>query len=214
MKFNPLQHPGSEYRRVICDVCGRKLYAKDVVQIKDRWNYQNNLVVCREDADRVNDQVKPITTHEKPVSDPDNIRIELDPTFVTVNTDSRAPGIPYNIRGYIDSLTGYLNLVWNAPDDPGTSGILYFTLRRADPQLGTYTTLGNTTDGSPYYADSSATISTAYTYIISATNSYGTGSYSTPFYWPTQQVNSDINYLVVSQDDTEITMGDGTYITL
>jgi len=53
------KYPGNERYFVLCDLCGKKFRKRDTVQIQDRFNLLNKLVVCHKDAERTNEQARP-----------------------------------------------------------------------------------------------------------------------------------------------------------
>lgn len=204
---------GGQYRKVVCDVCGKEVRQKDAVLIQDKWNKLNSMVVCRQDVEKVNDQIRPIIVRERIVDNIKTIRPVMPEQYVTVDTDTRLPGVPTNVRYSIDSLSGNLYILWDAPEDGGSSGIIGYSVKRAEPQLSTYSIIeSNTNTNSTYYIDGSADLNSDYSYIIAAINSAGTGIYSEPGFYPTRLLDSSIVYIVSSQDELIITAGDGSYI--
>lgn len=60
------RYPGDGYYYVICDICGRKVRYKDTMLIKDKYNFQNGLVVCLRDVDKTNPQAYLRARKERP----------------------------------------------------------------------------------------------------------------------------------------------------
>lgn len=78
-------YPGNGYYYVICDVCGKKTRFKDTVLIRDKYNYQNGLLVCKKDADKTNPQSYLRAKKERP--NPKSTRGEGPDVFIsTPNT--------------------------------------------------------------------------------------------------------------------------------
>lgn len=213
LKFNIGHHPGREYVKVICDVCGGLFYQKDTIKITDKYNYQYGLVVCKADADERNDQVLPNNHVDKPISQPDLLRPEQTDQFAANELDDRVPGPPRLPFAQVNPINETIDLFWQGPEDVGSSNIIGYMIMRATPQLSVYETIeSNTGTEYTYYQDLTAAVSSEYSYKIAAINSYGTGAYSPEFFWPTQRVLwSDINYLVVSQDSSVLVTSDTLY---
>lgn len=56
MRFSSLKYPGDGYYYILCDVCGGKVRLKDAIQVKDKYNFLNGLLVCKEDYEKTNPQ--------------------------------------------------------------------------------------------------------------------------------------------------------------
>ncbi len=80
-------YPGNGYYYVICAVCGIKIRAKDTVLVKDKYNFQNNMVVCKKDADETNPQSYLKTRPERQIDNPDYIRSEGPDNFIENQND-------------------------------------------------------------------------------------------------------------------------------
>lgn len=200
-------------RWVICDVCGFKYHAKDVIKINDRYNRHFGLVVCKNDADPTNQQDVPYKYKETIVSDIHKIRPRPDLQFVVNPNDNRLPSAPSNGFARPSTLSNTIDLFWDGPSDSGSSGIITYTIKRASPQLGIETTLISS-NNSTYYNDTAADSSGVYSYTLAATNGFGTGPYSAPFFYPSQQVQSDIIYIGVNNGTSVLATSDGTFIVL
>ncbi len=198
-------------RWVICDICGFKFHSKDTVKVTDKYNRHYGLVVCKNDVDKTNAQDRPFTFRETIVTSTDKIRPRQEATYLLNEYDDRLPGAPTNGQAMVDPIANYINLYWDAPLDNGSSAIIGYTVKRATPQLSTHTTIVAQTDSSAaYYQDVTGDVSTFYSYQVAAINTFGTGDYSVPFYWPKLNVLwEDINYLTVSQDGTVLTTSSG-----
>lgn len=211
-KFNPLKHPGSGYVKVICDVCGSEFYRKDTVIIKDKWNTQNNLVVCKADRDRTNAQNIPYKVKEKIVTDPQHLRPPAPYKYATFAYDDRAPTAPMNVRIVPSPFGLGLILTWDGPTDPGSSGLINYTIQRSDLQSGTYEALASTIGPGLFYIDEDAVLDSSYSYIVAATNGAGTGPFSEPGYYPVKSEQPDMAFLVCSQDGAFLLTGDNANI--
>lgn len=210
LKFNINNPPGRDYVKVICDVCGGLFYQKDTIKITDKYNYQFGLVVCRKDADERNDQVLPNNHKDKPISQPDKLRVERTDSFATNDADDRVPGPPRVPFAQVNPINDTIDLFWQGPEDTGSSSIIGYKVERADPQLGPYTlVISNTGTSYTYYQDLTANVSTDYSYRIAAINSFGVGSYSAEFFWPRNNITiTDIEY-IVDGDGNVVTGSDG-----
>ena len=82
------RHPGDGYHYVICDVCGKKLRAKDATLITDKFNLLYQLLVCEDDVEETNPQQYIKSIKEKQISDPKYIRSEPTDTFGTISSPS------------------------------------------------------------------------------------------------------------------------------
>ena len=209
------QHPGSGYEYVLCDICGGKFRRKDTVYVQERYNYQNGLVVCKDDVDLINEQSLPNTKHDRPIPHPHTLRPEGEDTFAVNENDDRVPGAPRNVSAVASTIDSSIELFWEGPFDAGSSGITGYLIKIADPQLSVYTTLeANTNSCSPYYDDTVSAVSGEYSYTVAAINSFGTGPDSEPAFYPALNVERSVNYLLVSQDDSFLTTGDDLNIIL
>lgn len=206
-------HPGSGSVYVICDICGRKVHRKDTVLVRDRYNFQNNMVVCFRDVDKVNQQSLPIRIRERLVSDPKTLRPPSPDVSVAVENDDRAPSAPLNLQARASALGTDVELVWTGPADTGSSPILGYVIARARPQFAHHFVI-DSDSGSPatYYKDLTADYTLEYSYKIAAFNSFGTGPYSEIACYPTQRDNNDYGYILA---ETYVTIlaenGEGIY---
>lgn len=213
LKYN--SHPGSGYMKVVCDVCGGEFLRKDVALVKDKYNFQNGLVVCFADLDSINEQVLPNRHTEAPVPSPELIRPVHDLEYATNDNDDRVPSAPRNGIAYPSTIDSTIFISWDGPFDTGSSDITGYLITRADPQASYQATIeANTGSSATFYEDTTGLVATDYTYTVAAINSYGTGAASPLIYYPTVLVDTSVNYLVLSQDSSVLTTGDGTYIIL
>ncbi len=197
LKYPIGTHPGREYVKVICDVCGGLFHQKDTVKVTNRFNFQNGLIVCFKDLDEINEQVLPNNHIDKPISSPDLLRPEHTDVFAPYELDDRLPSAPKQPYTRVNPIDDYVDLYWLGPDDAGSSSVIGYKIARATPQLGPYDIVTlNTNDITTYYTDTTADVDAEYSYKIAAINSFGTGPYSEEFFWPTNtSLWGDINYL-------------------
>ena len=209
------KYPGNGYVYVICDVCGGKFHQKDTVLIKDSWNLQNNLVVCRKDVDKANAQLRPSTTYEKPVPYPEKLRPPQKDQYVSNSIAAQLPSAPQQLTATINPLNGYIDLNWLGPEDSGSGYIIGYQITRAEPQYAYQFTLNSNTNTSlTFYEDITSDITHFYTYQVAAINGYGVGAVSNLALFPSQNVSSTINYLTVSQTNFVLTTSSGIPIRL
>lgn len=209
LKFPIGKHPGREFVKVICDICGGLFYQKDTIRINDKYNLQHGLLVCKKDADQINEQVLPNNHFEHPISQPELLRPEHSDQFAVNALDDRLPGPPRLPFTAPNPINDNIDLYWQGPEDPGSSGIIGYKIERASPQLAYYYTIeDNTNEGATYYTDLTADVTQEYSYRISAINSFGTGSPSIDFFWPKNNLLFfDIQYLVISPNNENLLIG-------
>ncbi len=193
---------GDPYVRVICSVCQGKYYRKDTVLVRDKYSYQNGLIVCKWDLDKINAQSYPNRDlKDLPPSNPKHLTGPCVITYADVVIDDRAPSAPYNPYALpavnVDEDNIGVELYWEAPLNQGSSDIIGYLIERADPQLGVYEVItSNSQSSTPYYNDTTANTATFYSYRIKAINSYGSSPYSVEFFYPVKNVPwDDIEYI-------------------
>ena len=94
-KTKPLQnyrYPGDGYYYVLCDVCGKKLRARDAVYINDKYNLLSKLLVCKNDADKTNPQSYLRAFKDTQIDNPRLIRSEGEDQFVFISDASEIEG--------------------------------------------------------------------------------------------------------------------------
>ena len=174
----------------LCDICGRKIRAYEATLIQEKYNPQNNLVVCPYDLDESNSLVYYKSRPEQNRIDPRITRSEGTDTFIHLITISeieggddtsaptgRTPGVPRELiilGGAADKVTLY----WQGPLDSGSSAISGYLIERESPVGGGFATVTTTTIPATYYEDTSVSASTQYNYRVSSVNAYATGSIS------------------------------------
>ena len=196
--FNPQKAPGDQYRHAICDVCGEKIWVKDGIAVQDKYNRQNGLFVCKRDADKINGQDIPYWVVEKPVDDPRTVRVRPTDLFAVNSASNRLPSAPQQLQATIESLSGQILLTWQGPVDTGSDGILGYSITRANPQLSTPIVISsNTNSPNTTYLDN-ADPKGFYEYNVAAVSSIGTGPYSASYFYPYENVNTNIAYLTAN----------------
>ncbi len=201
--FPPLGYPGNGYYYVICDVCGKKVRFKDTVQIKDKYNYQNGLLVCRADADKTNPQAalrarkerrNPIITRGEPANQFVTTDQDYPYTYHYTDADDAnahmavlwseepyfemeseyEPSRPMYLQELEVTATTFAFL-WIGPQCSVSLTISGYQIERATGS-GDYVIIKeNTSSGAGYYVDTGLTSGTTYTYRVSAINAAGVG---------------------------------------
>lgn len=211
-------YPGIEQRIIICDICGFKLRLKDVVRVQDRYNPQNQMIVCHKDLDKLNPQFIPFKLpREVLLSDPIMVRPESEHlNYVPMPLSDRLPGAPRFITITLDPLENLLYLTWQGPIDPGSSPVLGYIVKRADPMYAVLHIIEQNTDNpAAYFLDPTADPEGTYNYQIAAISTIGVGAYSDMAYWPYEgAVDPNIDYLITSDTEETITTGAGEAIIL
>lgn len=208
-------YPGIDHRLIICDVCGFKFRVKDVTKVVDRYNPQNNMIVCHEDLDKLNPQFIPFKLPlEKLLTNPSMVRPEAEQLNYASNPlADQLPSAPRNLVANLDPLNNQIYLTWDGPLNVGSSPLLGYIITRAEPQQAYYFTIeSNTNSPAAYYLDTSADVNSEYTYKIAAISNLGTGSYSNIAFWPIEVTAH--NYLITSDTLQTITTGSGAAIYL
>jgi len=181
-------YPGDGYYYVLCDVCGKKMRAKDAIKINDRFNYLNGLVVCQEDADETNPQNYIKARRERVIDDPGMIRSEAEDNFVFISDvdeieggDSSdptgtSPGVPRYLT-VINVTDSEITLQWLGPELPGSGAISGYKIERESPVGGGFSDLVvDTGSVALCYTDASVASGTQYNYRVSAISRIGTGN--------------------------------------
>jgi hypothetical protein len=208
--ISKVKHPGSDYVYVICDVCGRKVRRKYTQLVRDKWNFQNRLVVCRWDLDKINPQVIPYKHKERLVTSPETLRSEPSDRYITPDTDNRVPGVPQKLEARASTLGSTVELFWRGPVDVGTSQITGYLIERQEPQGAVWTVLiSDSGSGNTYYNDTSASVSAEYTYRVAAINGAGTGSYSNEADYPRKIAEDNYIYLGINGGATSLRTSQG-----
>jgi len=215
LRFPTGKHPGSGYVYVLCDICGAKVRRNDTIVVRDKYNSQNNMVVCKRDVDKTNPQAIPYKRKEKLIDTTRGIRSQPSNTFADITNDNRVPSAPRNLAATGDFSGSYVMLTWEGPLDPGTSSIVGYVVERLD-------SAGNATaftisGSSPFYVDTSSSTSDVYKYRIAAVSTAGQGAYSNDAYFPNQALYGTGFpggvYIQLSQEARFILTSDGQYIT-
>ena len=204
VKLSKLTFPGDGYMYVICDICGRKVRQKDTVVIRDRYNLQNNLVVCKEDADKPNPQLRPFYVRERQLPNPKYVRGDVADQYLSY-TSTQVPSAPRLLNVTNEALSQQIMLTWQGPDNCGDSQIIGYRVTRAQPQLSTqFIVISDTLSYDTFCFDTTGIIGTYYTYQVAAINAAGVGPYSSIFYYPSQIIDDTVEYIIT--DDTLYTL--------
>lgn len=171
-------YPGDGYHYVQCDICGKKMRAKDAQIISDKFSDKANLLVCGDDFDKTNPQQYIRAFRERQISHPKYIRSEGADSFQVNANDDRAPSAPRYLTT-IGATASTAELQWLGPEDVGSSSISGYKIERESPVGGGFSTIvSNTSTVSTYYEDTGLSSSTQYNYRVSAINGAGTSSAS------------------------------------
>lgn len=198
-----MRYPGIKYRYVICDVCGGKFHVKDTVQITDRYNTLNKLIVCRKDADKTNPQAYPVHIKETLLTDRTYVRSESPDSYIVNSASDRVPSAPGKPEITINPLSGILQAQWLGPQDPGSSPITGYKIITADPQVFIeYVVTENTNSETPYYllVGEDTAPDEAQVYAVAAYNSVGMGPYSEWGYFPYVINDWPYDYLITTPE--------------
>lgn len=181
-------YPGDGYYYVACDVCGKKIRAKNAILITDKYNTLKNLVVCPEDADKTNPQQYLKARKETQIENKKLIRSEGADKFGFIHTASeieggdtsnptgQSPGEPKYLAT-IGATDSQVELQWLGPDDPGSGAISGYKIERESPVGGGFSTIkADTNSVATYYKDTTVSSGTTYNYRVSAINRIGTGN--------------------------------------
>lgn len=183
-------YPGDGFYYVLCDICGRKIRAKDAIYINDKFNLHSKLLVCKDDADETNPQTYIKAKTDRQLENPSIIRSEGSDRFVFIDTAAqiedgdtsdptgRNPGAPKQLS-IVGGSASTVDLRWFGPDDSGSSVISGYKIERESPVGGGFSTLTSDSGSvATVYTDTTVSASTQYNYRVSAINNNGTGSAS------------------------------------
>lgn len=195
-------YPGNGYYYVLCDVCGRKIRAKDTTIITDKYNYLHNMVVCKDDVDLTNpaDQIRSV--RERQIDNPRFIRSESTNSFVFASEPDeietpdpsdptgRVAGAPRHLT-IIGASTSFVELQWLGPLDSGSSPATGYQIERENPIDGGFSVIATTSTPAQYYKDETVSNNNQYNYRVSVVNDAGIGS-------PSNEADITIGTVVVS----------------
>lgn len=191
------KYPGPDYYYVICDVCGKKFRKKDTCYIVDKFNLQNRLLVCFEDKDKAQPQLRPFKAREYRA--PELTRPDVKIPDILNPAGDIVPSAPTQVQAVLDPLTNNIDLLWLGPTDNGSDTVIGYAIYQSNPQLaGSILIDANTLNSSPFYQDPTTPITAICSYQVAAINSYGQGALSAPAYFPSLQVDLSIQYLIVT----------------
>jgi len=181
---------GNAGHYAICDVCGRKFRAKELLVVRDQHSTQNGLLVCKNDKDKTNPQIRLEALKIRYTPNPSKVRVEQPATYSFIDTieeiengsttypSGDAPGAPTQLIAEPDS-DGNIMLSWAITLGVGSSPIKGYKIERESPVGGGFsTTVANSATVATYYLDETTSDTTQYNYRISAINDHGTSSVS------------------------------------
>lgn len=216
LKFPPYKHPGSGYHYVRCQVCDRKIFAKDAIYISDKWNTLFGMLVCKRDADKTNPQSIPYYPRpEEPLIAP-YVTGDSPTDFVVNPNDDQVPSAPMIISAQWDTLANGLTLFWLGPQKTGSSGIIGYRIQKANPQFSfDFVIEDNTNEVATTYTDTDLDVTDFVSYRVAAINSFGVGPYSEYFYWPSVKVEyENVQFIITSDTMLVIETGDGDLLIM
>ena len=157
MPFDKLGYPGDNNFYTQCDVCSKKIRAKDAIYKQDPRNTLKGLVLCKNDNDQTNPQVFLKGKAEQSMRTPHLVRIPSDdaPTAVFISSSSeietgnvsdptgRAPG-GARLLTIVGASSSQVEFIWFGPDETGSSGINGWVIERETPVGGGFSTLETT----------------------------------------------------------------------
>lgn len=194
------RYPSPENYYVLCDVCGKKYRKKDTVQIQDKFNLQNRLVVCHNDVDKGNPQQRPFKAREykAPKLTRPEPYLQNYPQISNPNSN-QVPGKVSNLKAFPDPLSNAIDLWWLGPIDGGSDPITGYVIYQAIPQLSVPQVIcANTLTGVPFYQDLTTPVDTYCEYQVAAINAYGIGPLSDIYFYPILGTGLDVTYICMS----------------
>lgn len=181
-------YPGDGYHYVQCDICGKKIRAKDAQIISDKFSDKANLLVCGDDFDKTNPQQYIRAFKERQIAHPRYIRSEGTDSFQVNANDDRVPSAPRHVQTLGGNTDG-VELQWLGPEDVGSSAITGYHIKRSLPCGSVLdTVISNTGNTATYYLDTSADSTEEYGYAVAAINGAGTGPFSEEACYPPTQI--------------------------
>lgn len=182
---------GNAGHYAICDVCGRKFRAKNLLVVRDKYSTQNGLLVCKADKDKTNPQMMLESIKIRHIPNPAKVRVEQPAIYTFIDSieevesgsttypSGSAPGTPTQLIAEPNS-DGDVMLSWTITQGVGSSPIKGYKIERESPVGGGFSTLvENSSTVATYYLDDTTSGTTQYNYRISAINDHGTSSAST-----------------------------------
>lgn len=195
-------YPGSEYYYGICDVCGKKYRMKDMVQVEDKFNLQNRLIVCRKDLDKPQPQLRPFKAREYKALK--KVRPNQAHVNLAANPEDAASA-PQLLQATLDPLTDNIDLFWQGPEDCGSSAIQGYVIYQSWPQLSFPQVIdANTQNGAPFYQDPLTPVDAQCSYQVAAINSAGIGTLSAPAFYPAVDINLSQQYICMSNGTNKV----------
>lgn len=201
-------YPGDGYHYAQCDICGKKMRAKDAQIISNKFSDKANLLVCGDDFDKTNPQQYIRAFKERQISHPRYIRSEGTDSFQVNTNDDRVPSAPRHVQ-IIGASSSGIELQWLGPEDTGSSAIIAYHIKRSLPCGSVMTTLiANTGNNSKYYLDTTGDSTREYGYTVAAINGAGTGAFSEEACYPASYVVPTKSYYITA--DSKTLSDDGT----
>ena len=207
------KYPGEDYHYAICDVCGFKFRKNELTLVKDKFNLQNRLLVCKADLDVAQPQLRPFKAREYKA--PRITRPEQSSPTIANPNDDTLPSAPVLLQAVMDPLTNVIDLIWQGPESGGSSAITGYAVYQSYPQLASPGLIATTSNGTPFYQDTVSDITQQYSYQVAAINGFGQGPLSNIAYWPFQNVNLSVQYIIMDTAPySTITTDAGLAITM
>lgn len=204
---------GPGYVYVICDVCGRKIHQKDAILITNKYNTQHNLLVCKNDADKINPQSIPHTIRENNLQNPKLMRGEPADINVVNEDSDKAPGAPKLVMATLHPINNTIYVTWQGPDNPGSDPILYYKIYISDPQDIDIYTIQRTVGGETSLEDTTTSVTDYVSYRVSAVNIFGEGPLSEIAYFPRDLSLISTGYkFLLTGDSLVLKTGNNEYI--
>ena len=213
--FTGEHYPGIGNRKIICDLCGKQFRVKQTVQINDRYNLLNKMIVCLPCNEQTNPQVYPVFPKETLLTNREYVRPPQPLSYVVQTNNSLLPSAPQNLSATYNSFSGGIQLTWGGPLNLGSGMLLGFSITIEDP-AGAYPfpLVTNTNSVAGYYLDTANNPQGNYGYSVACITTAGMGTYCDPYYYPIQPNVDPLNYLVVSQTNYLLTTSQGSYIVI
>ena len=172
-----MRHKGYHY--LICDSCGVKVKSTQVIHIQDKYNYFNNLIVCKRCNEETNPQTFIKAVKEKDPLEPKLVRPESTDNFIFISDASQIENddgaflegycgtAPRNLE-LLNIESTYIEIIWQPPLEPGYPLFTSYKVEKNVNGTG-WTTLTTTDAKSAYYKDTNISSGNSYQYRVSVT---------------------------------------------
>lgn len=190
--------------RAICDVCERKVYLSDLTNVRDPYNLQYGLSVCRRCLDKTNPQSYPFALYEKPFPNPELLRPPKPEVPVGYGTSERLPSAPQNLIAFASGSD--IALTWDGPESLGTAVITGYQIERSYGDSDPWTVLSSSAIMG--YNDTQVAITEVCEYRVAAVTNFGLSAYSNIAYYPTSAVFDSTVALAASDTSDVLLTGD------